>query len=141
MPIVFVSVGIGIYLIGGKRAMNRLRAHMAAWRKPPLPLPLLIVAILSVSIPLFMALTPPTAWDGLVYHLTIPQRAIAEGRLVPQHDIIPHEDFPLLMSSLFLAAMDVRSDIAAQGIHWVYGVLCISLVALCAYRQYGHTAT
>jgi hypothetical protein len=102
--------------------------------------PVLIFLLLSLTLALLSALTPPTAWDALVYHLTVPQRALLAGRLLPSGDIVPQENFPLLMSSLYLLAMLVRGDVAAQCLHFIYGLMTFGLIALTAHQFYSRGA-
>lgn len=139
-PLVISMLGSALFVAGGRRSLRALRSDLPAFRRVRLPAPLLALVVVSLTASLLMALAPPTAWDGLVYHLTVPQRAIMQGRLLPQGDIIPHENFPLLMSSLYLLGMQIRGDIAAQCIHWVFGGMCFALVALSAHRLYGRAA-
>lgn len=77
----------------------------------------------------FFTVTPPIAWDAQTYHLMIPQRAITVGRIVSPPDIL-YFSFPSLVEMLFLAAIALKSDIAAQLTH--FGFLLLTLGALFA---------
>ena len=77
---------------------------------------------------LLAALTPPTDWDGLFYHLTWPAWALDAGRIGPPPVAVPHFSFPGLMESLFLLAMAVLDDVAAKLVHWLFALLLGGLV-------------
>lgn len=75
------------------------------------------------------ALTPPVAWDSLVYHLVGPLRYIRAGGIIGGIDI-PHAYFPSLVEQLFTAALLVKGDVAARLLH-------LSLAAVGAASLYG----
>ena len=77
-------------------------------------------AVLSVV--LVWALTPPIAWDGLVYHLTGPKLYLATGRVSHGLDL-PYLGFPQLVEMLFAWAMGLAGERAAAPVHWFYGLL------------------
>jgi hypothetical protein len=131
--------GMMLVVLTRRAVWPRLISDFRQMAAVHIPRPLLIFLLASIALALLSALAPPTAWDALVYHLTIPQRALLAGRLLPFGDIIPHEDFPMLMSSLYLLAMLVRGDIAAQCIHFIFGLMTLVLIALAA-RQYSTRA-
>ena len=83
---------------------------------------LVIFVLLSLFIALFYALTPPIAWDSQTYHLLIPRTALDQGRIAPPPNV-PYFSFPSLIEMLFLAAMVLKGDIAAQAIHLGFFVL------------------
>lgn len=79
---------------------------------------------------LVWALVPPTAWDGLVYHLTVPQMYLSSGWISHPIDL-PYLGFPQLTEMLFTWGMGIVGERAASPIHWFYGTLTIfSLVTL-----------
>ena len=82
---------------------------------------------------LFLALRPPTDWDGLFYHMTAPKIFIVHHQIVAGIDI-PHFNFPFLGEMLFTYAMLLRGDIAAKLIHAVYAILLTGLVFLMTVR-------
>jgi hypothetical protein len=83
--------------------------------------------ILLVS--LIWAVTPPTAWDGLVYHLTGPRLYLVEGHISHPIDL-PYLGFPQLTEMLFTWGMGMVGERAAAPIHWFFGVLtALALVA------------
>lgn len=79
---------------------------------------------------LLRALAPPTAWDGLVYHLTGPRLYLETGCVSHPLDL-PYLGFPQLMGMLFTWGMGLAGERAAAPIHWFYGVLgMFALVAI-----------
>ncbi len=90
---------------------------------------------LTLGIALLFALTPPTGWDGLQYHLVLPKLALEQGRLAPPPDNISL-NFPALVETLFLAAMDLKSDAAAQVVHWTYLALTVGATLAFAERYF-----
>lgn len=79
---------------------------------------------LMLTIALLWALTPPTAWDGLVYHLTAPKLYLATGRISHPLDL-PYLGFPELMEMLFAWGMGLGGERAAAAVHWFYGLLMV----------------
>ncbi|MBI5029615.1 MAG: glycosyltransferase family 39 protein [Chloroflexi bacterium] len=80
-------------------------------------------------------LTPPLGWDGLQYHLVGPKLALQAGRILPPPDN-PSLSFPGLVEMLFLAAMGLKSDSAAQLMHWGYLPLLLGAVMALAQRHF-----
>jgi hypothetical protein len=91
-------------------------------------LSLFIAAILVLSAPI--ALTPPTSWDSLLYHLVGPERY-----LQAHHFTIDFDNYllfaPAFGEMLFTAAMGLRSDVVPRLIH--FGYLLLTLGALGAF--------
>jgi hypothetical protein len=85
----------------------------------------LILAFLST-------LTPPTAWDSQVYHLTGPRLYVQNHRIVGGIDI-PYLGFPALVETLFAAALLLKGPVVARLIHFAYGAL--TLLALYAFAR------
>jgi hypothetical protein len=139
-PLVMAILGALLLLIAPGTIRSRLAHDLREMTSIELPRPLRLFIVLSLGLALLTALAPPTAWDGLVYHLTVPQRALLAGRLSPLGDITPQENFPLLMSSLYLLAMLMRGDIAAQCLHFLYGVMTLGLIALATRQFYSRAA-
>ncbi|MDY7080306.1 MAG: glycosyltransferase family 39 protein [Chloroflexota bacterium] len=90
--------------------------------------PPLIYIGFTLLLALLAALTPPTSWDGLFYHLTGPAWALDVGRIGPPPANLPHLSFPGLMESLFSLAMALRGDVAAKLLHWGFALLLGGLV-------------
>jgi hypothetical protein len=83
-----------------------------------------------------VALTPPIDWDGLFYHLTMPQRYLEQGRIAPVTDV-PQQHFPGLMEMLYLLAMALKGDVTAKLLHLAYGLGLGGMVYLLARRHVG----
>jgi 4-amino-4-deoxy-L-arabinose transferase-like glycosyltransferase len=135
----FLLVG-GAALLFNQTALMRLFNDGKNFLTVRLPRLLWLCIVISLALTLLTALTPPTAWDALVYHLTIPYLAFTTNRLTPNFDIIPHAHFPQLMSSLYLFGMFLHGDIAAQLLHFVYGLLTLGLITLSARQFYSRAA-
>jgi len=82
-----------------------------------------------------VALTPPIAWDAQTYHLVIPKIALEQGRIAAPPDIV-YFSFPSLGEMLFLAAMLLKGDIAAQVVHFVFLLLTLGAVFAFAWRDF-----
>ena len=80
------------------------------------------------------ALTPPKAWDSLVYHLTLPLRTIEAGGL-PGNSEAAHFYFPSLVEQLFTIALMVRDDSAARLAHLLFAGIGAAAV-FCFLRRY-----
>jgi hypothetical protein len=121
----------------------RLRCAVRDWRdsRPHTRLPAVLFAftLISLLLALLTAWTPPFAFDSLLYHLTLPRRALELGRITPLGELVPSESFPQLMTSLYLLAMRLRNDISAQLLHYTYGVLLLGLIMVAA-RRYTRNA-
>ena len=82
---------------------------------------------LTVGMAFLSALTPPTAWDALVYHLTGPKLYIAAHHLV--HDVdIPHLGFPQGAEMLFTWGMLLSGPQLAQLFHATFAILTLVLL-------------
>jgi Dolichyl-phosphate-mannose-protein mannosyltransferase len=134
-PVLITVVAVLLLLSTLRPVFPRLISDFHQMASVHLPRPLQIFLLLGLALALLSALAPPTAFDAIMYHLTVPQRVLLAGRLLPFGDIIPHEDFPMLMSSLYLLAMLVRGDVAAQCVHFIFGLMTFGLIALAA-RQF-----
>jgi len=73
---------------------------------------------------LVWSLTPPTAWDGLVYHLAEPRLYLHSGRISHPFDL-PYLGFPQLIEMLFAWGMGLTGERTAAPIHWFYGALTV----------------
>lgn len=115
------------------------RALRAAWRdvswRPQSRLEKLLATycVVMLAVALAWALTPPTAWDGLVYHLTGPKLYLETGRVSHLLDL-PYLGFPQLMGMLFTWGMGLVGERAAAPIHWFYGVLGVFALVLVGRR-------
>lgn len=89
----------------------------------------------SLVLALAFALTPPTGWDGIQYHLVFPKLALEAGRFATPPDNLSLSN-PSLVELLFLAAMGLKSDSAAQVIHWSFLVLTVGAALAFAARYF-----
>jgi len=80
----------------------------------------------SLTLALLHALTPPTAWDSLVYHLTGPKFYLRSGKIYHPLDL-PYLGFPQLLEMLFTWGMALTGERTAAVIHWFYGLLAASI--------------
>lgn len=90
---------------------------------------------LSLAIAFLVTLTPPIAWDAQTYHLVEAKVALERGRIAAPPDI-PYFSFPSLAEMLFLAAMLLKGDIAAQLIHFGFFLLLLGAVGAFAQRYF-----
>lgn len=95
---------------------------------------LLVLLLLGVS--LLQALAPPTAWDSLVYHLELPRRYLASGRISFEPDNL-FVGFPQLAEMLFLWGLALRAAPTAAVIGWLAGVMGVAGTAGFARRLLG----
>lgn len=133
-------------VVGSAAACRRLlRALRAAWTdrtwRPQVRFELFLAGYCGITlvIALAWALTPPTAWDGLVYHLTGPKLYLATGGISHPLDL-PYLGFPQLTEMLFAWAMGLTGERAAAPIHWFYGVLGVLVLVNAGRRWLGSTA-
>lgn len=85
---------------------------------------------------LVRALTPPIAWDGLVYHLTGPKLYLATGWISHPLDL-PYLGFPQLVEMLFTWGMGLAGERAAAAVHWFYGLLIVLVLVNAGRRWMG----
>ncbi|MCC7118479.1 MAG: glycosyltransferase family 39 protein [Anaerolineales bacterium] len=85
------------------------------------------VILFSLGLGFGFALLPPAeGFDGLFYHLALPERLLADGKILPY--AIPQFWFPGLMEGDFIWALGLGSDRTAQLLHWAFAVLTIALI-------------
>lgn len=104
-------------LFGGKQSAR-------IWPTPPgwLAYAVFSLAAGGVLAALVLALAPPTAGDALCYHLELPKRFLQSHRL----EYLPYDDactYPLLVEMWFLWALVLDGEVAAQLVHWQWGLL------------------
>ncbi|MBI5292281.1 MAG: hypothetical protein HY872_10445 [Chloroflexi bacterium] len=125
----FISWGAWIIAVGYLVATGRRREWAAAWRWPGDTASrwLALFCGLALGGALLQALAPPTAWDALVYHLTVPKLYLQTGRLTGAVDL-PYLGFPQWGEMLFLWLLPVGGDRAAAVLHWTFAPLTLLLV-------------
>jgi 4-amino-4-deoxy-L-arabinose transferase-like glycosyltransferase len=82
---------------------------------------LALYCVTMLAVALVWALTPPTAWDSLVYHLTAPKLYLEAGRVLHPIDL-PYLGFPQLTEMLFAWGIALTGERTAAAIHWFCGV-------------------
>ncbi len=100
------------------RGLRRLRPATAFdWA---LAAPVLVL----LGAALVQALAPPFKFDALVYHLSLPQAFLREGRLVftPEN---PYWGLPLLVEMLYLWSMGIAGLAGAGTLGWCLGALAL----------------
>ena len=133
-----------IVAIGGLAATGPLlwKTLRSVWCAPPWrPKGLLEVTLsgycaFTLMIGLVRALTPPTAWDSLVYHLSGPKLYLTSGRLSHSIDL-PYLGFPQLTEMLFTWSMGLAGERGAAAIHWFCGVLTVFALVTAGRRWSG----
>lgn len=96
---------------------------------------MLIFTVVLLLLSLLKALTPPTSWDGLVYHLTGPKLWVEGHRIWPALEM-PFGGYPSLMEMLFTVGVLLKRPEVAQLIHWAFGVLLFLLLYTLARRYF-----
>lgn len=87
-----------------------------------------LALILPLLYAFLLTFTPPfEAFDALFYHLTQPARILQDGGLRVA-DIAPHFWFPNLTENVYLWALGMGSERAAQMIHLAWAVLAVLLL-------------
>lgn len=136
--LVFLLLTPAALLLLWRDAREVIRLLRPAWAELKLPRALRLFWGLALLLTLTMALTPPTAWDALQYHLDGPRLYIQ------QHRITAIDNFSLaysgLLESLFTWAMLLANDVAAQVVHWAFGVALAAILYLGGQRVVGERA-
>jgi 4-amino-4-deoxy-L-arabinose transferase-like glycosyltransferase len=96
-----------------------------------------IFIALAITLGCLIALMPPIAWDAQTYHLVVPRYALERGQIAAPPDIV-YFSFPSLGEMLFLAAMLLKGDSAAQVLH--FGFFLLMLGATLAFALHYFTA-
>jgi hypothetical protein len=77
---------------------------------------------LTLALGLLRALAPPTMWDALVYHLTLP-KLYAQAHGVRIDVDILFAGMPQLTEMLYTAMTLMRGVVAAQALGWFFGMI------------------
>jgi hypothetical protein len=98
-----------------------------------------VFTILLFSLSFLLALAPPIeSFDGLLYHLTVPNWWLRDAGL--QLINMPHYWFPSLMEGMFVWSIAFGLDSTPQLIHFTFGVLTLSLIFNWTFRLFGSRA-
>ena len=107
-------------------SLYRLFRDSRDFRRPPTRALVIFVALALLLI-LIRALTPPTAWDSLVYHLTGPKLFQEAGRI--HHDIdLAYLGFPKAGSMIYLLGMQLAGSDLAQLLHLTFFGMTLVLI-------------
>lgn len=119
-----------VYALPALAAAARSLARACARLRPRERLGLPLTAVLLAPA-LAGALAPPTAYDALMYHLTVPRDFLAAGAIsAASSSGIAH--YPLGAQMLYAVAMSVASDRAPAVVHLGFLVATLVAVALLA---------
>lgn len=97
-------------------------------------LPITLYLLIATGLAFTIALLPPTSWDSLSYHLRGPWLYLQAGRIYPDIDVFSLNN-PFLLEMLFLLTMAIRSDSAAQLVHFSFVFLLAGLVYIMAVKS------
>jgi 4-amino-4-deoxy-L-arabinose transferase-like glycosyltransferase len=107
------------------------RQLRGGWRQANSGYKILIVLVAVLwGMALIQALTPPWDYDGLMYHLTAPQKYLQAGRLMILPDIW-QANGPATPDMLYTLGLSFGTDTFAKLLHLLFGAwLVISVYAL-----------
>ena len=106
-------------------SLYRLYKDARNLHRPPTRALVILVAVTLLLI-LIRALSPPTAWDSLVYHLTGPKLYHEAGRI--HHDIdLAYLGFPKAGSMIYLLGLQLAGPGLAQLLHLTFFGLILVL--------------
>ncbi len=98
-----------------------------------------VLLALLFAVALLGACTPVTDWDGLSYHLAVPELYLRHGGIY-WISFIHHSNFPFATEMLYAAPVALGSPPAAKIIHWVFYVLMAVAAGGLASEMYGKRA-
>jgi hypothetical protein len=121
-------------------ARTLLGAARTALPRTPFEALLVGIAVLLLGLAAIHAAAPRYEWDSLVYHLTVPQTALREGRLLADANNF-YAGFPKLVEMLYGIAMSAFGRAtAAAPVHYGFGLLGLLAAAGLAHRVSGARA-
>lgn len=119
--VIWLATLLGLLTVGPKLVRELKKVKFPKPRNP-FEVFLAFYTSYSLGLALLLALTPPIAWDSLVYHLTGPKFYLKEGRIIHPLDL-PYLGFPQLTEMLFTWGIALAGERPAAVIHWFYGLL------------------
>ena len=143
LVIFFVGVTVGfnlwlllaLIIIGIVLLRREIASFTRAWKEAGayfkgLDLGIGLIAAFTLIIltaNLFIALAPPTSFDGLTYHLTLPKYYLFAGRInyVPE---LMYWGMPQLSEMAFTLAMKFGGTEAAATFQWMIGLLALTAI-------------
>ena len=84
--------------------------HPPRFRLAPESVAIAVLLLALLGISLLKALAPPTDYDSLMYHLTVPARFLQEGRYVSWLANVPQSAFPFSLEMVFGLGMALGND-------------------------------
>lgn len=83
--------------------------------------------LVMLALALISALAPPTKWDALTYHLAGPAYYLETGRITgfPENHFL---GFPQFVEMLYLWLTLLARPQAAAAMHWVFGLVVVTLI-------------
>jgi len=143
-PPILASVLFGILILVFISKFNRilwndLQSLVDSFRQSRNGIPAWLVpaVLITVLLGFLFALLPPAeGFDGLFYHLAMPERLLTDGHILPYN--ILQFWFPGLIEGNFLLALGLGSERTAQLIHWSFSMLTLTLVWEWARILFGH---
>lgn len=130
LPLLFLFGRAGVaWSVDALRVARRVWYVDTAWER--LLLGVVVVWLLTSAL---VALAPPTAWDGMTYHLVAPARYLQE-RGVRAHADNFFMGFPQAAEMLFSVPMALGRDHPPALLHWSAGVLGLLIVGGALYRH------
>src|SRR5258706_2407740 len=106
-----------------------LNSLAKTWRQSLVEVPpwiVYVVIFISILGFLFTLLPPADGFDGLLYHLALPERLLADKQILPYN--ILQFWFPSLIEGDFIWALGLGSEQTAQLIHWSFSILTLLLI-------------
>lgn len=133
-PIILITIlfGIFIWICVSKIYIDLLSSvtsffQMLKQSKSEVPVWLAWAITAGIFLAFFFALLPPAeGFDGLFYHLALPERLLADGKILPY--AVPQFWFPGLMQGNFIWALALTSERTAQLFHWGFSVLTMAII-------------
>lgn len=107
------------------KAVHRIWIHVARLPRAAKWAMGMMAALLGSS--LLHAITPPTAYDALWYHLQAPRLFLQAGRIYPEFDNWP-ANYAFALNMMYAIPMALGSDVVPQLAHWAFGVALLGMV-------------
>lgn len=92
-----------------------------------------ISALAIAGLAFLHSLTPPSDYDGLMYHLLGPKLFLEAGRIIPSTDN-GYIQGPFAIEMLFTLGMAFRDDVFPKLVHYCYGLLFVGATYVVARR-------
>jgi hypothetical protein len=123
---------------GASLLARRMRAGAPAMHAAPSQGSLLPWAITALAALLLLpfALLPPRAFDALSYHLELPARFLAAGRLLPLPETV-YSSVPLLPEMLYGIGLALEGTALTGLVGFSFFLLTLGLVACWGGREFG----